>query len=73
MTISATNCWDYFQCDKANTCPAYPNHGLGCWEITGTMCRGERQGDREEKIGACRSDCGFHSALMCGDIQPHIE
>ncbi len=71
MPLAGTNCWEYLQCPDKDKCPAFPKDGLGCWEVPGTLCRGQKQGTKEEKIGACRTICRFHGDLMRGRIQPH--
>jgi methyl-accepting chemotaxis protein len=54
-------CWEYKKCgkDKDGACPAYPNNGLDCWRVTGTLCDGTEQGSFKEKIAKCR-ECGFY-------------
>ncbi|MEW6350479.1 MAG: two-CW domain-containing protein [Thermodesulfobacteriota bacterium] len=58
------NCWEFFDCDKKDTCPAYPHNGKLCWSVGGTLCRNEVQGDYPEKIGACRNGCDYYRGLM---------
>lgn len=33
-------CWEFWQCgkDHEGDCPAYPDHGEGCWMVAGTLC-----------------------------------
>lgn len=54
------NCWEYQKCGKEEQCPAYPKHGRICFSVTGTVCRGERQGSYQEKIKKCREHCDFY-------------
>ena len=56
------NCWEFMKCDKVifEKCPAYPNHGLDCWKVTGTKC-GKGQLEKatiHEKVHYCRQ-CEF--------------
>jgi len=67
--MAATTCWDFTKCNKAKECSAYPDHGFDCWNVTGTMCRGEEQGSYEEKIGKCREVCKYYQGVMDGSIR----
>ena len=55
------NCWEFKNCgrDKDGSCPAYPDKGLDCWKVTGTMCGGVEQGDISTKIASCKA-CDFY-------------
>ena len=57
-------CWEATRCGREDICPAYPNNGRTCYAVTGTMCRGERQGTFKEKIEKCRSMCGFYKVIL---------
>jgi methyl-accepting chemotaxis protein len=57
-------CWDATHCGKRDSCPAYPNNGRTCYAVTGTLCRGEKQGSYTEKIASCRETCPFYAELM---------
>ncbi len=58
------NCWDATNCGREKMCPAYPSHGRTCFGITGTLCRGEKQGSYLEKISKCRETCFFYACVM---------
>jgi hypothetical protein len=59
------NCWEHRKCGREQGCPAYPHHGRACFAVTGTWCRGEKQGSYDEKIAKCRKVCDFYKDLMC--------
>ncbi len=58
------DCWDATNCGIEKMCPAYPHQGRTCFVITGTLCRGERQGSYLEKISKCRATCSFYASVM---------
>ncbi|MEW6348873.1 MAG: two-CW domain-containing protein [Thermodesulfobacteriota bacterium] len=60
----ALNCWEATKCGRERFCPAYPRNGRLCYAVTGTLCRGEKQGSYIEKIGRCRETCSFYAAVM---------
>jgi hypothetical protein len=60
------NCWEFLKCGREAGCPAYPDHGKECFAVTGTTCRGEKQGSYDDKIHKCRETCGFYGNMMCG-------
>jgi hypothetical protein len=62
-------CWEYLKCGREKDCPAYPDKGFGCWNVEGTLCRGERQGDYNVKVGSCRKKCEFYNGVMDGSIK----
>lgn len=33
------HCWEFWNCEKIDTCPAYPNDSAYCWMIAGTECQ----------------------------------
>lgn len=45
-------CWQAKNCDKKE-CIAYENDNLRCWQLSGTLCNGEIQGDITSKISYC--------------------
>jgi len=49
-------CWNIMDCpvERMETCPAYPNYGKKCHQVTGTNCGGEKQGNMASKIDRCR-------------------
>jgi hypothetical protein len=58
------NCWEHRKCGREANCPAYPDHGRACFVVTGTWCRGEKQGSYEAKIEKCRVTCDFYKDVM---------
>ncbi len=65
-TMAARNGWEVLHCKTREDCPAYPNHGRTCLAITGTMCRGEKQGSYTEKVAECRAKCEFFKDIIDG-------
>lgn len=56
-------CWEIVKCaeEVREKCPAYPDNGMDCWKVTGTMCA---QGKYEkatltEKLTHCMN-CEFY-------------
>lgn len=64
--MTRVNCWEFLNCEKTKECPAYPDHGRDCFAVSGTLCYGFKQGDYEEKIEHCRTNCDFYSGKMGG-------
>ena len=58
------NCWEYQKCGTEKECPAYPIYGRLCFSVKGTLCRGEVQGDYQDKIKRCRSECEFYQDII---------
>jgi len=59
-------CWIIQNCpeERRNNCPAFEFQcGHLCWFITGTMCRGEVQGNWEKKMLLCRK-CKVFRAIL---------
>ncbi len=57
LTVEVENkdikeCWTLLNCDK-KVCPAYKSDNLRCWQIAGTHCNGQIQGDMASKIKEC--------------------
>ncbi len=51
---SLVRCWEVKKCNKTS-CPSYGDeNNLRCWEIAGTFCKGEVQGQFAQKISDCR-------------------
>ncbi|MBI5641606.1 MAG: hypothetical protein HZA17_14395 [Nitrospirae bacterium] len=48
-------CWDILNCPIASRqkCPAYDVAEDRCWQITGTWCKGNQQGDFRSKLKNC--------------------
>jgi hypothetical protein len=67
--MAATLCWEFQKCGKEKECPAYPSYGNSCWNVAGTLCRGEKQGEYTQKIQACRELCDFYAGVMAGTIK----
>jgi hypothetical protein len=67
--MPGTPCWEYQKCTVKEECPAYPSGGHTCWNVEGTLCRGQRQGGYEEKVGACRVTCAFYNGVMTGAVR----
>ena len=61
----ARNCWEVKKCPHAHQggCPAYPNHGVTCYMVTGTLCAGSTQGAYTDKIKRCRA-CDFYAQTI---------
>ncbi|MCG8639463.1 MAG: methyl-accepting chemotaxis protein, partial [Desulfobacterales bacterium] len=57
-------CWEIMKCNEPD-CPAYKSKNLRCWQIAGTHCYGEVQGEMAEKIQECEK-CKTYQ-LSCGD------
>ena len=66
MATANHNCWEVLECKDMSNCPAYPDNGKMCWEVQGTLCRGERQGEYHDKVGDCRTLCKFFHAVIMG-------
>lgn len=58
------NCWDFTRCGREKDCPAYPNHGRICYAVTGTWCRGQKQGAYAEKLEKCSQTCEFYKSII---------
>jgi hypothetical protein len=58
------NCWEFQKCGTEKSCPAYPIYGRLCFSVKGTLCRGEVQGDYQEKIKRCRTECKFYEKII---------
>ncbi len=47
-----------------------PDHGRSsCWDVGGTLCRGEKQGSPEEKRRDCITLCKFLEGVLGGTIK----
>lgn len=47
-----TSCSEKLDCRKTD-CPCYGKYNIRCWQIAGTHCGGEVQGDFAQKLGRC--------------------
>jgi methyl-accepting chemotaxis protein len=66
--MGSQSCWEWMYCGAERGCPAYPNHGRDCWEVDGTLCRGEKQGAAQEKGQDCITLCKFMEGVFGGKI-----
>ena len=55
------NCWDKFNCEMKDVCPAYPDHGAHCARVAGTLCQGKEQVMMSRKIEGCNT-CEFYNS-----------
>ncbi|MBT3346444.1 MAG: hypothetical protein HN712_22060 [Gemmatimonadetes bacterium] len=64
------NCWEFKKCgrevggarsEELGVCPAYPDNGRRCAQVTGTLCGGKVQGSFAMKLVSCM-DCEFHES-----------
>ncbi len=46
------SCSENLDCKKT-ACPCYGKYNIRCWQISGTHCGGEVQGDFAQKLGRC--------------------
>jgi hypothetical protein len=62
------NCWEFKKCGRESggakekelgVCSAYPNHGVHCAHIAGTLCGGKVQGSFAMKVANCMK-CDFY-------------
>lgn len=67
--MAVETCWSFMKCGKETDCPAHPNSGSACWNVEGTLCRGQKQGTYAEKVSECRTKCEFYSGVMSGTIR----
>jgi hypothetical protein len=67
------NCWEYMKCgrekggdnaDEQGVCPVYPNDGMRCAFVAGTLCSGVATGTFARKISSCRLCPFFFSAFF---------
>lgn len=59
---SLIRCHDALQCGKEG-CSAWDAENLRCWQISGTHCRGEIQGDMANKLGSCEECTVYRHAM----------
>ncbi len=59
-------CWKMMPCEQAD-CPCYGREPVRCWQVAGTQCQGQVQGDFARKIGACER-CKFYQAATSNPI-----
>ncbi len=55
------NCWEMFDCQVKEKCPAYPDHGKYCARVAGTLCQGKEQVMMANKIEGC-NQCNFYKS-----------
>lgn len=66
--MAETKCWEFMECKVSQQCPAFPDRGRDCLEVTGTLCRGETQGTPEEKRRDCITLCKFLEGVLGGKL-----
>ncbi len=49
------NCWERFDCNVKEVCPAYPDQGTGCAKVAGTLCQGREKVIMAQKIDGCKT------------------
>ena len=59
-------CWEEMDCNNT-TCPSYKSTNLRCWQVAGTFCNGEPQGEFAKKFGDCQK-CRVFKKATEGDI-----
>jgi len=59
-------CWEVMGCENAE-CPSYNSSNLRCWQVSGSCCDGEPQGDFAKKMGNCHK-CMVYKKATQGDI-----
>ncbi len=54
-------CWDILNCPDSSRqkCPAYSSDEARCWLLSGTWCKGAKQGDAQSKIRNCMTCAAF--------------
>lgn len=66
--MAQTKCWEYMKCVSRDKCPAFPDHGRDCWEISGTLCKGEKPLTKVEKRHDCVTLCKFMEGVLGGTL-----
>ncbi|MFC1814120.1 two-CW domain-containing protein [Thermodesulfobacteriota bacterium] len=65
------NCWEFMKCgneegginaDKWGVCPAYPDYGVSCARVVGTLCANKVQGTSAQKRKMCKP-CKFYNSI----------
>lgn len=59
-------CWEKLHCDKKE-CPCFGKPPMRCWQIKGTHCRDEVQGDFLKKIESCKN-CKFYQQSLSDPV-----
>jgi hypothetical protein len=67
--MPAIRCWEFQRCGREKECPAYPTRRFDCWNVAGTLCRGQRQSAYDQKVSDCRNHCPFYEGVMLGSIR----
>ena len=67
--MAQITCWEVLECGKEDTCPAHPNHGCDCWNVTGTLCCGDQRAAYSDKVGHCREQCKYYNGVILGSIK----
>jgi hypothetical protein len=66
VRLSRFRCWEQTECSPGvrKKCIAHvARQGHLCWFLTGTMCKGQRQGSWGDKLRLCL-DCSFMRGLL---------
>lgn len=63
-----SQCWEFQGCSDKEQCPAFPDRGRECWKVSGTLCRGEKQGTPEQKYQDCVTLCKFMEGVLGGKL-----
>jgi methyl-accepting chemotaxis protein len=60
-------CWEVLKCpqDRKESCKAFPDNGTKCYTVTGTMCKGVKQGSPLKKLAECEK-CSYYQKFMKG-------
>jgi diguanylate cyclase (GGDEF)-like protein len=58
-----SKCWELKKCAKKD-CAAYENENLRCWQIVGTFCGEEVEGEFARKLGNCQECEVFQAACQ---------
>ena len=51
--VNLDKCWEVMKCTNTK-CPSYKSKNLRCWQVAGTFCNGEPQGEFAKKFGDCQ-------------------
>ena len=59
-------CWEKMKCET-KSCPCYGKDPMRCWQMAGTFCEGEVQGQFAKKHGDC-GQCPFYQEAISDPI-----
>ena len=60
-----SKCWEEMNCGNTE-CPSYKSPNLRCWQVSGTFCEGEAQGNLAKKFDDCQK-CKVYKKAIKGD------